>query len=148
MESNGELEVPINGHHLLHHWEEMASWPVDASVKCSRWRETREVGRSIYILTTSLKNQQMFRVLKLKEWFLYVVHCRKLRDKIKAKMTEKQKLMYIMTKDRGKRNIEQDSMSTLFPDFIIDIPSPSIPQLQVCVACTVLTQCYSIMFLI
>ena len=31
-------------------------------------------------------------------------------------------------------------MSTLFPDFIIDIPSPSIPQLQVCVACTVLTQ--------
>jgi hypothetical protein len=45
-------------------------------------------------------------------------------------MTEKQKLMYIMTKDRGKRNIQQDSMSTLFPDFIIDIPSPSIPQLQ------------------
>lgn len=56
-------------------------------------------------------------------------------------MTEKQKLMYIMTKDRGKRNIEQDSMSTLFPDFIINIPSPSIPQLQVCVACTVLTHC-------
>jgi len=83
----------------------------------------------------------MFCVLKLREWFLYVVHCRKLRDKIKAKMTEKQKLMYIMTKDRGKRNIEQDAMSTLFPDFIIDIPSPSIPQLQVCVACTVLTQC-------
>lgn len=72
---------------------------------------------------------------------MYVVHCRKLRDKIKATTTEKQKLMYIMTKDKGKRNIEQDSISTLFPDFIIDIPSPSIPQLQVCVAFTVLTQC-------
>jgi len=83
----------------------------------------------------------MFCVLKLTEQFLYVIHCRKLRDKIKAKMTEKQKLMYIMTKDRGKRNIEKDSTSTLFPDFIIDIPSPSIPQLQVCVARTVLTQC-------
>jgi hypothetical protein len=77
-----------------------------------------------------------------------MVHCRKLRDKIKAKTTEKQKLMYIMTKDRHKRNTGQDSMSTLFPDFIIDIPSPSIPQLQVCVAFTVLTQCLQHMFLI
>lgn len=70
-----------------------------------------------------------------------MVHCRKLRDKIKAKTNEKQKLMYIMTKDRAKRHIEQDSMSTVFPDFIIDIPSLSIPQLQVRVARTVLIQC-------
>jgi hypothetical protein len=70
-----------------------------------------------------------------------VVRFRKLRAKIKAKTTEKQKLMYIMTKDRAKWHIEQDSMSTVIPDFIIDMPSLSIPQLQVCVAFTVLIQC-------
>jgi hypothetical protein len=57
---DGELGVPSHDH-----WEELESLPVDAAGTCANWRETRKVGIPTYILTTSLKNQHMFCVLRL-----------------------------------------------------------------------------------
>jgi hypothetical protein len=60
-----------------------------------------------------------------------LVHCRRLRDEVEAKNIEKQKLMNLKGKDHTKRHLTQDNLSTLPPNFIIDIPCFSIPQLKV-----------------
>jgi hypothetical protein len=137
-------KVAINGHHLHRPTTGRKLnpdlWMLLSHVPSGREPESWKIRLYPHYFIPKFKKKK-FCVLKHKDWFLYMVHCRKLRDQIKAKMTEKQKLKHIMTKDSTKRHTEPNSLSTLFPDFIVDIPSLSIPQLQVCVACTVLTQC-------
>lgn len=88
--------------------------------------------RWMFVMLGSLDSKpKFFGVLKLKNWLLSVVHCRKLRDEVNIKKTEKQKLMNIRAKYQNEKHAQEDSRSTLFPKIVIDIPCLTVPQLQV-----------------
>lgn len=60
-----------------------------------------------------------------------MVHCRKLRDEIEIKKTEKQRLVNVRAKYKNEKHARQDTLSTSFRKTVMDIPCLSIPQLQV-----------------